>query len=128
MTDMIGRGMLWLQGQRETHMSIDVAYCAGAQAVDVQASRGRRTYEVMTLAGILEAIESVDWLITGATLLLDGLRVEPARGHRIKEPCGDGTVRVYEVLDLGGKAGCFTYSDADTLRIHSKFVRVEDEL
>lgn len=125
--NMLKTGMEWLRGQREAHMGTEVKYHVGAQSAEATATRGRKTYEVVTAAGMIETIESMDWLITASLLVIDGRQIaRPERGHRIKETLADGTTRLYEVLDLGGRSGCYSVVGEGTWRIHSKFVGLED--
>ena len=107
-------------------MSRTVSYWRGEDSVNVQATIGRTVFEVDDGMGILEKIESRDFLILTADLVLAGEATLPLRGDRIKETSGD-KVYVYEVL-APGKEPHYRFSDPyrKTLRIHSKQVDTED--
>ena len=126
MVDLLEQGSAWLDQQRVQHMSRSVTYHRGENSVEVQATIGKWTFEIDDGMGVLEKIESRDFLILTADLVLAGEVIEPQRGDRIKEPSGD-KVYVYEVL-APGKEDCWQYSDLyrKTLRIHTKQVDVEE--
>ncbi|NIA06916.1 MAG: hypothetical protein GWP14_04625 [Actinobacteria bacterium] len=126
MPDMMETGMAWLEDQRHQHRTKAVTYHRGSESVEVQATIGKWTFEVDDGMGILERIESRDFLILTVDLVLAGQATEPQRGDRIKETSGN-KVYVYEVL-APGKEDCWRFSDPyrKTLRIHSKHVDTED--
>ena len=126
MADLLETGLGWLEDQRHHHRTIAVTYHRGADSVAVQATIGRTVFEVDDGMGILEKIESRDFLILTADLILAGQASLPERGDRIKETSGD-KVYVYEVL-APGKEPHYRFSDPyrKTLRIHSKHVDTED--
>ena len=126
MADLLEQGSAWLDQQRLGHISQSVLYCRGVESVTVQATIGRTVFEVDDGTGILERIESRDFLILAADLVLAGGVKMPQRGDRIKETSGD-KVYVYEVL-APGKEPHYRFSDPyrKTLRIHTKQVDLED--
>ena len=125
-TGMFKRAMAWLEEQRVQYMSEAVTYHRGADSVEVQATIGKTDFEVDNGTGILQRIESRDFLILAADLILAGQEIEPQRGDRIRETCRD-KVYVYEVLAPENE-DCWRHSDTfkKTLRIHTKQVDVED--
>ena len=126
MADLLEQGSAWLDQQRVQHMSRSVTYCRGETSVEVQATIGKWTFEIDDGTGILEKIESRDFLILAEELIVNGQLTVPQRGDRIRETSGD-KVYVYEVL-APGREDCWRFSDPyrKTLRIHSKQVDVED--
>ncbi len=122
MTDLLEQGSAWLDQQRTQFMSRSVTYCRGETSVEVQTTIGKWTFEIDDGTGILERIDSRDFLILTADLVLAGEVTEPQRGDRIRETCGD-KVYVYEVL-APGREDCWRFSDPyrKTLRIHTKQV------
>ena len=126
MADLLEQASAWLDQQRVQHMSKTVSYHRGENSVDVQATIGRTVFEVDDGMGLLERIESRDFLILAGDLVLSGEAAMPLRGDRIKETSGD-KVYVYEVL-APGKEPHYRFSDLyrQTLRIHSKQVDTED--
>ena len=126
MSDLLEQGSAWLDQQRTEHMSRSVRYCRGETSVEVQATIGKWTFEIDDGMGVLEKIESRDFLIMAADLVLVGQPALPQRGDRIKEFQGD-KVYVYEVL-APGREDCWVFSDPyrKTLRIHTKQVDTEN--
>ena len=126
MTDILQEKLGWLEDQRHLHRTIPVTYHRGEEAIEVLATTGKWTFRIDDGTGVLEKIESRDFLILTATLVLSGQATLPQRGDRIKETDGD-KVYVYEVL-APGKEDCWRYSDPyrKTLRIHTKQVDVEE--
>ena len=122
MADLLEQGSAWLDQQRVQHMSKTVSYHRAENSVEVQATIGKWTFEIDDGMGVLEKIESRDFLILTAELVLGGEATLPQRGDRLKETSGD-KVYVYEVL-APGKEDCWQYSDLyrKTLRIHTKQV------
>ena len=126
MADLLEGASAWLDAQRLKFMSRTVSYCHGKDSVDVRAAVGKTVFEVDSGYGVLERIESRDYLVPAVDLVLDGETTLPARGDRIKETDG-GKVFVYEVMAPGSEPH-FIFSDPyrRTLRIHTKFIGTED--
>ena len=122
MTDLLEQASSWLDEQRIQYMSKLVSYHRGETSIDVLATIGRTVFEVDDGTGILEKIESRDFLIVAAQLAFGSEPTLPQQGDRIKEISGD-KVYVYEVL-APGKEPCYRFSDQyrNTLRIHTKQV------
>ena len=123
MADLLEDAMTKLEALRVAHMSRAVVYSRAGQAVTVNGTSGRRTHEFTDLAGMLQTFESVDWRIKSTEIRIGGAIVEPVAMDRIRDTRG-GVVRVYEVVTIGS-AGVYDFSDADTLRIHTKRVDTE---
>ncbi len=115
----------WLEDQRTEHASRAVTYERGVDTVDVSASIGRTIFDVDNGFGVVERIESRDFLLLTDDLSLGGGRTLPERGDRVKEVQGDSTL-VYEVM-APGKEPHWRYSDPyrKTLRIHTKHIATE---
>ena len=126
MTDLLEQASSWLDEQRIQYMSKLVSYQRGETSIDVLATIGRTVFEIDDGTGVLEKIESRDFLIVASHLVLDSEPILPQPGDRIKETAGD-KVYVYEVL-APGKEPCYRFSDLyrNTLRIHTKHVDTED--
>jgi hypothetical protein len=125
MTDIIESGLGWLEDQRDIHRTDLVIYKRDAFSVGINATVGRTLFEVDKGRGILEKIESRDFLVLTQDLILDGNQTLPERGDVIRETRGTSTF-VYEVM-APGKEPHYRYSDPyrKTLRIHSKLVDTE---
>ena len=125
MADMLEQGASWLDGQRHQHMTRSVSYARGSSTVEVQATIGRTEFEQTDEYGIVHKVESRDYLIRTADLVLDGQPTLPKRGDQIRESDGTTTF-VYEVLSPGDEP-VFRYSDPyrKALRIHTKHIATE---
>jgi len=125
MGDILEQGSAWLEEQRHKYRTLAVSYHRGSDSVTVQTTIGRTVFEVDDGMGILEKIESRDFLILASDLVLAGRPALPQRGDRIKEMSGD-KVYIYEVL-APGKEPHYRFSDLyrKTLRIHTKQVDTE---
>jgi len=120
MTDLLETASNWLEDQRTKHATRTVTYRRGNDTVQVLASIGRTVFEIDDDYGVLKKIESRDFLILAADLVLAGVTVIPQRGDEIEETQGTVTF-TYEVM-APGKEPHFRYSDPYrmTLRIHTK--------
>ncbi len=129
MPDLLQRGSDWLEDQRTQHATRLVTYQRGVvgdgPSVQVQATIGKTAFDVDNGAGALLRVESRDYLVLTADLVLNGEQTPPKQGDTIRESAG-GMVMVYEVMAPGG-APHFRFSDPyrKTLRIHTKFVSQE---
>ncbi len=126
MADLLKTGSDWLEDMRVAHASRTVAYHRSFDFVEIQATPGETMFEVDTEHGI-ERIESRDFLILAADLILLGVETLPQRGDRIKEPAGaGGELKVYEVM-APGDGPPWRYSDnyRKTLRVHTKLIGTE---
>ena len=125
MPDLLKTASDWLADQQKTHASRTVTYQRGVDSVQVQAVIGRTVFEVDDGVGVIQKVESRDFLIQAADLILAGWTVLPERGDRIQETEGT-TTYVYEVMAPGGEPA-WRYSDPyrKTLRIHTKQVETQ---
>ena len=126
MADLLEQAAAWLDQMRTRHVSRLVTYRRGDTSVEVQATLGRRTYDVDDGAGALVAAQSIDFIVSAAALVLGGNVVLPERGDRITVT-QDGGARVFEVTSPGGAMAHWEPSDpwGKTLRIHTKHVATE---
>ena len=127
MPDLLEQASNWLEDQRTKHATRTVTYQrgdpgSGVSSVDVLATIGRTEFEVDDGAGALLKVESRDYLILTADLVLDGQQTPPKQGDFILETVGT-TTYVYEVMAPGG-APHYRHSDPyrQTLRIHTKLI------
>jgi hypothetical protein len=120
--DLLKQGSDWLEDQRHKHLSRTVTYRRGAVSVEISATVGRTTFEIDSGTGFLERIESRDYLVLSADLVLGGQATLPERGDLIVETDGSA-VFSYEVTAPGTEPA-WRYSDPyrKTLRIHTKLV------
>lgn len=125
MADMLAQGDAWLNEQRNAHMASEVTYARGASTVDLNATIGRTEFEVIDQYGVMTKVQSRDYILTAADLIIDAEVVTPKRGDKIRETDGD-TVYIYEVMSPGQHPE-WRYSDHSrlSLRIHTKQIGTE---
>jgi len=121
MGDALQNAAAWLDGKRKAHLSRTVAYERDGRSVQVAATVGRKAYEVADSYGASVWVESTDFIVTAADLVVAGVRTLPEAGDRIRLQDG----RVYEVMAPGGDMSHYTAADpqATAWRIHTKLVR-----
>lgn len=122
MSNLLQTGSAWLADQLKTHASADVLYERGAEQVAVKATIGKTEFELDDGSGVLVRIQSRDYLIQAADLVLGGAPSLPVAGDRIRETQG-ATTFVYEV-NAPGNEPHYRFSDPfrELLRIHAKHV------
>lgn len=134
MADLLAQSSAWLEKQRHEHRTVPVTYVRGTASVALQATIGRTVFEQRDLSagqagdyGVLEKVESRDFLVRAEDLVLEGALTLPERGDEVREKDEGGKVFVYEVM-APGKEPHFRYSDPyrRTLRIHTKHVGTEE--
>jgi hypothetical protein len=126
MGDLLETSSRWLDSQRHRHLTRMVAYHRGNASVSLLATVASQRAEQVDEHGLIQQIESRDYLIRVEDLELEGERTLPQAGDLIKEP-GAGPTAVYEVMSHGGEPP-FRYSDPyrQTFRIHTKYSRMEE--
>ncbi len=125
MADLLEQGTAWLDGVRQAHLSRTVTYQRGVETVDIAATLGSTTYEIVDEAGVTVQAKATDFIVSAEALVLGAAITKPQIGDRIRVTSGI-KVLVFEVLDLGG-AGHYRPSDPHgrMLRIHAKQVDEE---
>jgi len=118
-------GATWLANQLKTHASADVIYVRGVDQIPVKATIGKTEFEIDDGSGVVLRIQSRDFLIHAADLVLGGTEILPVAGDLIREVQGANTF-VYEVMAPGNEPH-YRYSDPfrKLLRIHTKHVATE---
>jgi hypothetical protein len=121
--DLLAKGSEMLDRTRRAHLSRTVVYRRGDESVEIEATVGSTAFDRTDEYGVVYRIESRDYLVAAAALVLAGEAVTPKAGDRITET-GEARVHEYEVMSPGA-APAWRYSDPQrrTLRIHTKFVR-----
>ncbi|MBW7905360.1 MAG: hypothetical protein LC135_05020 [Phycisphaerae bacterium] len=125
MPDVLEKGLRWLDDQRHTHMTRTVVYQRGADAVEIAATIGRTEFEQVDEHGVVQRLQSRDFLVRASDLVLAGAPALPKAGDRIRETVIAQTF-VYEVMAPGNEPP-WRYSDPyrKALRIHTKHVATE---
>lgn len=126
MSDMISKGLAWQARMLKAAAGQTVIYRRGAASVPLSAVKGRSAFEVVDSGGLASTIESTDYLILPADLVLDGQVTLPAAGDRIDEVSG-GITYVHELMNLPG-VPAWKYNDPhrSLLRVHTKLVRTQE--
>jgi hypothetical protein len=123
--DLLKSGSAWLQATRKASLASGVSYArASVGSVNLLATNAKKVYEVDAGDGSVISIESHDYLITVADLLINSIPIFPKPGDQITDANMSGTPAVFEVMDLSRAKPCYEYSDdwRQTFRIHTKFV------
>ena len=125
MPNLLQTGSAWLADQLKTHGSVDVLYRRGAEQVAVKSTIGKTEFELDDGSGVVVRIQSRDYLIQSADLVLGGVPSLPVAGDRIRETQG-ATTFVYEV-NAPSNEPHYRFSDPfrKLLRIHTKHVATE---
>jgi len=125
MADLLEMGVAWLGGMLKQHASQLVTYRRGLVSIEIQATLGRSIYEIDDGHSVLQQVESRDFLIQTADLVLGDEPTLPVCGDRILLADGSKSL-VYEVAAFGGEP-CFRYCEPyrQQLRIHTKHVDTE---
>jgi len=120
MTDLLQQAAEWLGRQRVKHLARLVEYRRGDDRLEIRAAIGRTLFEVDDGLGVLERVESRDFLLLAAELVFDGRPAIPRQGDQIREMHGANTL-VYEVA-APGREPAWRYADPyrTTLRVHTK--------
>lgn len=128
MPDLLSNSTSWLAGRLQNAAGETVTYERGLDSASLTAVIGRTEWDSIEGEGLVTRIESEDFLIEAADLVLAGEQTEPQRGDRIKRTIG-GTTHVFEVLPFGaaGDEQPFRYSDRSRslLRVHTKHTGTE---
>ena len=125
MADLLEQGAAFLDDRRHTHLTRTVAYQRGADSVDLAATIGRTVFEQADESGFIRKVESRDFLVRRADLVLGGAETLPKAGDRVREADG-GLTQIYEVMAPGGEPPSrFSDPYRKVLRIHSKHVATE---
>jgi len=116
MPDLLGNAMRWLEAQRRKYLTVPAIYRRGDLSVELPATIGRTVFKVSDDYGRFQYIESRDYLVNSADLVLSGITVLPKKGDEIIE-----SGQIYEVLAPNSEPE-WRYSDSSRqcLRIHTK--------
>ncbi|MCC6910377.1 MAG: hypothetical protein IT430_20775 [Phycisphaerales bacterium] len=106
-------------------MTRTITYHRGNSSVQLQATLGQTSFEQSDEYGIVQKVESRDFLVRTGDLILEGQMVLPSAGDLIRD-MEAGSVFVCEVSAPGHEPP-FRYSDPyrKALRIHTKHIATE---
>jgi len=126
MADLLQEGAAWLETMRVAHVSQTVMYERGEDSVEVQATVGRKSYQVDGGYGAAVWADSTDFIVGAADLVLAAETVLPQAGDRVRVTEGEA-VQLYEVMSPGGEMSHYEPADPyrRAWRIHTKHVAQE---
>jgi len=123
-SNLLQQGVDWLDAQRAEYLAQPVTYQRGGESVEIAATLGATSVEVVDDAGATVQSPRTDFIVSADALVLGGIVTTPLVGDRISMASGDGgkTV-VYEVLALpDGRHFRRCDGGGRMLRIHAKLV------
>ena len=99
---------------------------AGFDAVPLTGSQGKKLFKIQEPGKPIVMVQSVDFLIKAADLVIDDTATEPERYDEISHTIGTQK-KTYKVLPMGREIPIFEYTDSGetVFRIHTKFDRQE---
>lgn len=98
--NLLEDGAQWLADQMEAHVSSSVVYVRGSQQCQLDASLGRTQFEFTDQVGMLQNIESHDFILRSAEMLFDGEKFTPKALDEI-HVVRDGITHRYLVVQYG---------------------------
>lgn len=116
-------GDVWLDDQMHQHAGRTVTFVRGQhETASFTAVATEKVYEVIGRDGFAMHIESRDYHLPAASVLVNGSAVEPRNGDRIKETIG-GVLQTFEVVPMGSdKPAAEARSDGARWLVHTKRV------
>lgn len=123
MTNLMQDGATWLGNRLKWHAGRTVTYRRSQGTVSLVGCVTMNEYEVPNLDGLSTEVQSYDWTITAADLVIHGVQVTPQVGDQITETL-NGTERIWEVLPVSQDKPCYEWLDTSglLLLIHTKQV------
>lgn len=122
MTTLVQNGVTWLGSKLKTAAGVSITYTRGSYSVTITAACILNQYQIIDEEGFTTSVNSRDYLIHGAELILNGAAIAPRAGDRISETIG-GVVNTFEVVPLG-QLREYEPMDSDSvlLKVHTKKV------
>lgn len=111
----------------ESATSVEVAYIVHPHALErVPAIPGNADVATIDLESAVASAKRFDWIIDADKLVVNSVKVEPAKGHEIWRTLRDGRRAIYEVLPLANER-CYSPSGQMEMayRIHTKLKEIE---
>jgi len=123
MPNLLAEAAAMVSANRHEHLTSEVSFERGGEAVTVQATVGETVFRLDNGAGGTIRYVSRDYLVRSQDLVIGGVVVEPRRGDRIVHAIG-GDHKRHEVLGPGGDEPDWRYSDPShlTIRLHTREV------
>jgi len=99
--NLLEDGATWLADQMEQNVSSPVVYVRGSQQCELNASLGKTQFEVTDQAGMLQNVESHDFIFRTSEMLFDTDVFIPKALDEI-HVVRNGTTHRYQVVRYGG--------------------------
>ena len=114
-------------GARATRTALTYTRPGAVASTDLMGTQGKKLFKIQDPDQPAVMVETVDFLILAADLVIDGNVTEPMEDDYITRIQG-GKKNIYRVLSPGGDEPIFEYSDTGRtmLRVHTKFYDQED--
>lgn len=114
-------------GARATRTALTYTRPDAVAPTDLKGTQGKKLFKIQEPGQPVTMVETVDFLILAADLVIDGSLTEPMEDDYITRIQGSKK-NIFRVLSPGGDEPVFHYSDTGNtmLRIHTKFYDQED--
>lgn len=125
MSNLLATGATSLAGWIKNHASVSVVYArSGTGSVTISATQGQTSFEQTDAEGFGIRIDTRDYIVTAADLVISAATITPERGDTITETDGSLT-RTHTVLGVGNEP-CYRWCDPSRkmIRIHTKQISV----
>jgi hypothetical protein len=124
--NLLEDGAQWLADQMEESVSSPVVYVRGSLECPLNASLGKTQFEVTDQAGMLQNVESHDFILRASEMLFDGLPFVPKAYDSVLIVRG-GVTHKYVVVQYGSMIDsteqvyrwCDPYGKQ--LRVHTRY-------
>ena len=102
-----------------------VTYVYGNSEIAVTAEAVMHDYDVQRTYDVPETIQSRDYVISAASLVIGGEAIEPRTGNKIKETI-NGSLEIFQVMPLGNRPEAeHTDASGTSWLIHTKHIGSE---
>lgn len=124
MSSFLNAATAYLGEELKAHESETVVYRRGASVVTggIAATIGETRYELSNEAGGAIALDSCDFIVQAADLVISSVQTEPRKGDQIDRTVGGQTL-TYEVMTLDNDQH-FAYCDRGKTRIRVRAKKV----
>src|ERR1044072_7132797 len=115
--DLLAAGAAYLAQTRKAFAASLVTYARGDASAEIKATKGRSEFDVSDSQGFMRRVETTDFIVNTADLVVSEALTLPRAGDSITD--ADGAA--YEVRAPGPGADHWRYTDAHRLelRIHT---------
>jgi hypothetical protein len=124
--NLLESGAQWLADQMEENVSSEIVYARGSQECTLNASLGRTQFEVTDQAGMLQNVDSHDFILRTSEMFFDDEQFIPKAYDTIRITRG-GVTHGYTVVQYGSmidtKEQFYRWCDpfGKQLRVHTRY-------